>query len=164
METGDNMKTILLLLLATNAFADCTTTVGNETVTGTKYFGTDVPSHLRGATIIVRLANGKESVVPAERFKVVPRVQQEIITEITQKVNTECTLNVTSKNRVSALGGHGSRNGVNVAKSSSTAVEIENDRGLVGGLQYQRLLNDVLSVGAQVQTNQTGSILLGVDF
>jgi hypothetical protein len=42
---------------------------------------TDVPNFLKGATIIVRLANGKESVLSADKFKVVPRKQQFIVTK-----------------------------------------------------------------------------------
>jgi hypothetical protein len=31
-------------------------------------------------------------------------------------------------------------------------------------LQYQRLLTEKISVGVQGQTNQTGSLMIGLDF
>jgi hypothetical protein len=159
------MKTLLLLLLATNAMADCQTTIDTEMVTATTVITTDVPAHLKGATITIRLANGKESSVPAELFKVVPRKRQEVVLEKTQNVNTVCTNTeiATNKNRVSALGGYGSRNKL-ATSTTSTTVEVENSRGLVGGLQYQRLITDELSIGAQAQTNKTGLLLIGLDF
>src|SRR5690606_27362097 len=79
----------------------CTSSSSEEVVTATTEISTDVPSHLRGATIIVRTKDGRESSVPAERFKVVPRIQQFLVAK-TQK-NTETVCKNAEKNRVSAL-------------------------------------------------------------
>jgi len=158
------MKTLLLLLLATNSYANnCSSnTTVDEAIS---YYNIDAntPNHLKGATITVTLANGKSSTVPAERFKVVPRFQQYIIKTAQNTTTETCTINDPNKNRVSALGGYGSRNKLSTSTTGNT-VEVENSRGLVGGLQYQRLITDVLSVGAQAQTNKTGLLLIGLDF
>lgn len=124
---------------------------------------TDVPTYLKGAMIVVRLANGKETTVPAERFKVVPRKQQVIVTKVEVEKRVFCTMNEPSKNRASLVGGYGARNGLKTTTNGTTTT-VETSSGMVGGLQYQRMLNDRLSIGVQGQTNNTGSLLLGLDF
>jgi hypothetical protein len=160
------MKYLLLLsvMLASPALAeDCTSSTSAEEATSFYDINTNVPNHLKGATITIRQADGKESTVPAEKFKVVPRVQQYIIKTAEQRTKTSCTVSVNDKNRVSLVGGYGSRNKLDTS-TNGTTVSVENSRGLVGGLQYQRLLTRRLSVGAQGQTNKTGSLLIGLDF
>ena len=152
---------IVAMLLSLQAYAECTEELSEEIVMETKEITTDVPSHLKGATIIVRLADGRESSVPAEKFKVVPRKQQFVVSKTERSKLLSCREN--KKNRVSLLGGHGAQSGL-TSKQSGNTVEVESDVGIVGGAQYQRMLNDMLSVGAQIQTNKTGSVLLGVDF
>jgi hypothetical protein len=160
------MKTLLIaLLVSTVAIAkeECNTSSKQEEVKETQLITTDVPSHLKGATIIVRLADGRESKVPAESFKVVPRKQQRIVTKLETKVSSFCRQTLDNKNRISLLGGHGP-NG-RVEKTVSTdQVEVETRNGIVGGLQYQRSLNEKLSIGVQGQTNRTGSLMIGLDF
>jgi hypothetical protein len=124
---------------------------------------TDTPNHLKGAVIIVRQKDGRESVVPAERFKVVPRKQQFIVTTLETNSTISCTTNEPRKNRVSLLGGHGAQEGLTSTKTGTT-VTVESNVGLVGGAQYQRMLSDRVSVGVQGQTNKTGSLLIGLDF
>lgn len=156
------------LLLSLGALAQatdlsCTTKTGSAEIAEQFEIKTDVPKHLRGATIIVRKADGTESAVPAERFKVVPRKQQFIVTKVETKSEVTCLSDARNKNRVSLLGGYGSRNGLDTKRSGST-LEVESRSGLVGGAQYQRSLSKRFSVGIQGQTNGTGSLLLGVDF
>ncbi len=70
------------------------------------------------------------------------------------------------RNRISLVGGYGTQYGIN-GNYSPDLIEMETKVGLVGGLQYQRLLpllNDRLSVGLQVQSNRTSSLLVGFDF
>ena len=154
----------ILMIYPIAALADCETQLGNSEVTATKVITTDVPSHLKGATIIVRRADGKETSVPAELFKVVPRKRQEIVLERTQHAKTTCTVDAGQlKNRVSLLGGRGTQEGIDVDKSASS-VSAQSKIGAVGGLMYQRSLSRRFSIGAQVQTNKTALGVIGLDF
>ena len=74
-----------------------------------------------------------------------------------------CTTNEPRKNRVSLLGGHGAKAGLD-SSSNGSVVEVESRTGVVGGAQYQRMLGERLSIGGQLQSNKTGSLLLGLDF
>ncbi len=150
-----------VLLMAYSVQAeDCTETVDINHGKDRYEITTDVPAHLRGATITVTQADGSSSTVPAERFKVVPRAQQFLITTLETYKVISCSA---SKNRLSALGGVGARNGLKTTTSGNTTT-VETSNGINGGLQYQHMLNDTISIGVQGQSNKTGSLLLGVDF
>lgn len=166
---------VLLALLSSMAYAaqsepSCSESQSADEVTEQRDVNTNVPAYLKGATITVRLADGKETTVPAERFKVVPRKQQFVVTRTEHKSAKSCTVveNSPNKNRVSAVGGYGATGGLTTPVASAPGVvDVESKVGFVGGLQYQRtlpLLNDRLSVGVQGQSNKTGSLLLGIDF
>ncbi len=162
------MRTLLIVLFSVigfNAFAEtnCETSAVSTYVDDAYNITTDVPNYLKGATITVRLKDGRESTVPAERFKVVPRKQQFLVKTIKSDKTVSCTTNEPRKNRVSVLGGHGAQEGLKSTTSGSTTT-VESNVGLVGGAQYQRMLNDRWSLGVQGQTNKTGSLLLGIDF
>lgn len=154
---------MLLLSVVTQAGEVCSTSSNQDEVLESTLITTDVPGHLKGAKIIVRRADGKESEVPAELFKVVPRKQQRLVTKIENKKTISCKETLDNKNRVSLLGGYGAREGLD-RSNSANHVKIESKTGLVGGLQYQRSLNERLSIGVQGQSNQTGSLMLGLDF
>jgi hypothetical protein len=162
------MKYIILALLMTQvSYAETNDCTSQESAAEAKEMleiKTDVPSHLKGAVIIVRLADGRETTVPAEKFKVVPRMQQFVVTKTEKTKVTSCVTNKPNKNRVSLLGGHGTKEGLDSRQVNPNLVEVESRTGLVGGLQYQRMLNDRISVGVQGQTNETGSLLIGLDF
>lgn len=161
------MKKFLMTLLLCSpvlAFAseNCSTTSGEETAQEQLEIKTDVPSHLKGATIIVRLADGRETTVPAEQFKVVARKQQFIVTKTKQLDKTVCSAEL-NKNRVSLLGGNGPKEGLTRTTDGNT-VTVESKTGVVGGLQYQRLITDHISVGAQLQSNESALVEVGLDF
>lgn len=71
------------------------------------------------------------------------------------------------KNRLSVLGGYGAQKGF-----TGTSIGLNNrldtsrsfKTGFVHGVQYQRGIGERLSVGVQGQTNDTISLLFGVDF
>lgn len=149
--------------VASASDASCTDSATESRVLESLELGTHVPGHLKGATITVKLADGKETTVPAERFKVVPRKQQFIVTKLETSKLRSCTTNDPLKNRVSLLGGYGSQSGL-TSTTSGTTVEVESNVGFVGGAQYQRMLGKRVSIGVQGQTNKTGSLLLGLDF
>ncbi len=135
--------------------------------------GADVPDHLKGATIAVKLTDGTESVVKAEDFMVVPRkpraAKPKPVAEpkvITVEVIKECAVIEPAKplkNRLSLLGGYGSQSGLDVSRAGSRAT-VEAQLGLVVGAQYQRMVTERFSLGVQGQTNKTCSVLFGVDF
>ena len=156
------------MMSALEVFAqqECSTSTEKEEVQETVTLTTDVPSHLKGAMIIVKLANGKQSEVPAELFKVVPRKQQRLITRVENTQVISCNTKTPAthkKNRVSLVAGYGSGNGAR-KRITEDSIRLENKVGAVGGVQYQRSLTQRVSVGAQVQSNQTGSLLIGLDF
>ena len=66
------------------------------------------------------------------------------------------------KNRVRLLGGVGP-NGFNPAVSSSNVVVTTTD-GLLGGVGYDRMLDDRWSIGGQAFTNRTYTLGIGFDF
>lgn len=161
-----NKSILFILLFAVTANAAepvCSEQQTEAVATESMEIKTDVPSHLKGATITVRLADGRETTVPAERFKVVPRKQQFIVTKTEKSKMVSCTSNDPAKNRIALLGGHGAQAGLN-SSVSGTTTEVESNVGLVGGLQYQRLITDTISLGVQGQTNKTGSVMIGLDF
>lgn len=157
------MKKIIIALILFPMFAlaeNCATTTGEEKVEETKEITTDVPNHLKGATIIVRTADGRESSVPAEKFKVVPRNQQFVITKIKQTDKTMCRAD---KNRISVMAGNGPKEGLDRSKSTSS-VTVESRVGVVGGVQYQRMVTEKVSLGVQGQTNESVLFNIGLDF
>ena len=159
------MIAAVVFTLFSKAFAAeyCVTSSQSEEVLETMLITTDIPSHLKGATIIVVQANGKHSSVPAELFKVVPRKQQRVISKVATNTTKLCQTPSEFKNRISLLAGRGTKSGLDKS-SSPTRVDIESRIGAVGGLQYQRLLTEKISVGVQGQTNTTGSLMIGLDF
>lgn len=151
-----------LLFISSTAYAsqDCSSLA--EQVLEAKDVNTDVPEHLKGATIIIRQADGKESSVPAEKFKVVPRKQQFIVSKTLSM--TVCS--ASEKNRVSVIGGYGTTGALkkNTKGLPAGKVTVDTKEGAVGGLQYQRKISDIISIGVQGQSNKTTSILIGLDF
>lgn len=163
------MKSIIAVILITlfpiHSFAgeSCSSRSTEATAQDQLVISTDVPAHLKGAKIIVKLADGRVSEVPAELFKVVPRKQQFIVTKILQSTQTTCTESRNYKNRVSLLGGEGPNSKVDVQRNGND-VTMESKFGTVGGVQYQRSLTDRLNVGVQVQSNDSGLLSIGLDF
>lgn len=153
---------VTLLSMLAFASGTCDTTATEVIATEALKLSTDVPNHLKGATITVRLADGTESTVPAEMFKVVPRKQQFIITKTFQARMTVCSADV-RKNRASIMAGNGPKEGLE-RSNIGTAVAIESKVGTVAGVQYQRLITERVSLGAQLQSNKSALVNIGLDF
>ena len=98
-------------------------------------------------------------VVEKEVIKV---VEQRIPVRVVERVPVEVTKTVVKKQnkktRISGLIGSGP------TKLSIDSTEARLERGLVYGLQYQRLIDSSLSVGIQVQSNGTINGSVGFDF
>ena len=157
---------ISCLLISCCLFASepaCTTDTGQTELKGLLNISTDVPEFLKGAVIVVRLKDGTETTVPAEKFKVVPRKQQFIITKTEVKTITKCNIGSAVKNRVSAAGGAGLNGSVKTETEGST-VKVTPGIGFVGGLQYQRKVYNNFSLGLQGLSNGTGLLMIGLDF
>ena len=152
---------IMIFPVISLASEKCSTTSEKEIVQEQKDINTEVPKHLKGATIIIRTADGKESSVPAEQFKVVPRKQQFMVTRVKQVSKMMCSAEL--KNRISLMAGKGPQEGLDKS-SDATSVTIESKVGAIGGVQYQRLLTDRISVGAQLQSNESALINIGLEF
>ena len=118
----------------------------------------EVPPFLKDAEIVVNLTNGNKAKFSANEWKVVPRIDKPKAKPIVISVKPE------SKNRLSALGGYGALASVKQRSVAPGSVQVDTNEGFVGGLQYQRKLNDRFSLGAQGQTNKTFSLLFGLDF
>lgn len=165
------MKYIIFATIAfmvTNAHAEitCNQSVTQDEVKEQLEIKTDVPSHLVGATICVKQSDGRESCVPAEKFKVVPRQQQFIVTKVQQNTETSCLMKDAKQHRISGLIGKGPKNQVSVDSSNApNEVSISNRYGTIGGIQYQYKFEDSnWSVPVQLQTNESALIGVGYDF
>ena len=156
------MKKLIIaaLFLSGTVYAGETCSETAEQAIEQKEIKTDVPKFLEGATITVQLKDGRESRVPAERFKVVPRKQQFLVT----KTKSTMLCKASEKNRVSVLGGYGTKASLSKTVNSPSDTTVKTNEGAVGGLQYQRKVSNRLSIGAQGQSNKTVSIIVGVDF
>lgn len=158
--------TVLALLFPALSYSaeSCSTSTTGEVSSGLLEINTDTPAYLKGATITVRLADGKESTVPAEKFKVVARKQQFLVNKTKETNSTTCISEAEAKkNRISLLAGKGSQAGLNRTTNGDT-VTVETKVGLLGGAAYQRLLTDKFSVGIQAQTNKSLLLDVGLDF
>lgn len=99
--------------------------------------------------------------VHGENRRVVIRVKTDKGSTVT--VIKECEpKRIYKKNRLRGLIGVGP-NGVGLSTTPNTATVFE-ERSLVLGLGYDRMLNEDLSLGVQVQTNETYLLSIGVDF
>jgi len=162
---------IALLFITINSYAaeECNTSAASEEVKEKLEIKTDVPKHLEGATITVKLKDGRETTVPAERFKVVPRLQQFITTKTQVSTSTVCK-SPTKKHRVSVLAGKAPKTGVATDNSNfPNKVAVESRYGTNTGLQYQyktdtKILGHEISVGGQVQSNDSAAGVIGLEF
>ena len=102
-------------------------------------------------TKVVEKVVEKPIIVEQERLKVVQQSVPVVVTKTLIK-------RVQKKNRISLLGGSGP------TKLSVSSSDANLERGPVVGAQYQRLVGETISVGLQLQTNQTVLGSIGIDF
>jgi hypothetical protein len=145
-------KLLFLVLFSIAANADNSGTSGNNNNTITvnvKGCCAAKPCKPKTVTKVVEKIVEKPVIVPVEKIVYVDRV-------VEKKVEVKAKR---KKNRVSLLAGVGP---TRLDRYSETRVDLI--RGPVGALQYQRLLNDTLSIGLQGQTNSTILGVVGLDF
>ena len=133
----------------------------------------EMPKYLEGATVTVTLKNGKTYEYKSEKMAVVPRdglgfykeaseAHAQAFNSIHNKVISG-ELVKEKKNRVYGLMGYGQTGGLNVSTDGSH-YKVEHEKGAVGGFGYQRKVGDDVNLGVQVQSNETTSFSLGLDF
>ena len=130
---------------------------------------TEAPKYLKGAEITVTLKNGKTYTFKSEEYAVVPRngmgqvvVLQNQLASVAKKIERK-ELVKNKKNRIYGLIGRGNTGGLDTSTNGSR-YETTQDVGTVGGIGYQRKLNETINAGVQVQNNGTTSLSLGLDF
>ncbi len=151
----------VLLAQVTKADEVCTSHVQSANVDEFITVEDEAPKSLKDATILVKLANGKEYSFSANAFKVVKRTKEKVVAKAIVIETLKCSAQY--KNRVSVLAGRGIKEGLDV-QVNGAQVDASNAVGTIYGLQYQRSLTDKLNVGVQVQSNKTNSLMLGLDF
>lgn len=155
------MNKILLVLasvlFAQVAMADCCCRPKEEAVAKQQC---DKPKpevkYITRTKVVEKIVDRPVPVVVEKPVKVVEKVVQVVDRPVLVRRTVE--KKVYKKNRVSALAGGGP------TRLSTEPGSVVLERGLVLGAQYQRSLNDSLSLGIQVQTNQTVLGSVGIDF
>lgn len=122
----------------------------------------DIPKHLQGATITVRLANGKETTVPAEKFMVVPRKQYTVAGK-NKAVRLTCNKDV--KKNIVMIEAERDVDDLEVRTNGKSA-QVDSLKSLTPGINYYRrqILDSDLGIGAGVDENGTVKGMIGLDF
>lgn len=142
----------MVLITSTLAFADASVT----------------PPFLKDATITVTLKSGKTYTFSANDHAVVRREKSARQTIVVEKlVEKECKITesqtrAAKPNRLRVFGGRGP-DGIKTSESNGV-VTLSPSQGAVGGFGYDRSLNDDVSIGGQVMSNETITLGLGLDF
>jgi hypothetical protein len=157
---------VTVMALSLSAYAgeqNCTTVTGEEQVEDKLEIKTDVPKHLEGATIIVRTKDGRETSVPAEKFKVVPRKQQYIVTKVSKKEKMTCSA-ADTRNLV-MLGVRKDHTGLTKETDGSTATVYSNKGAVIDAAYMRRKMFDTnFGAGVGLDTNATPKAFLGYEF
>jgi len=106
--------------------------------------------------VVEKVVDRPVPVIVEKPVKVVEKVVQVVDRPVLVRRTVE--KKVYKKNRISALAGGGP------TRLSTEPGAVVLERGMVLGAQYQRSLNEALSLGIQVQTNQTVLGSVGIDF
>jgi hypothetical protein len=150
---------IIGLMLAQFSHAEeCSQAITTET----KEISAAVPAHLKGGYIVVVMPDGETTYhFEANDYKVVPRKKETLVTKET--ISCKVRSSETRPNRVSILGGQGPTGHLR-SKSDGANAEVEAHQGLVLGAQYQRQVNERISIGVQVQDNESALSIIGYEF
>lgn len=123
---------------------------------------TSMPSHLKGAKIIIVKADGSQEVLKAEEYMVVKRKHtRPMISEKVSSSTLQCQ-NTSVKNIVSlkAINSYGSPE--KSLSGNKGKISIEREPTL--GAQYQRNLGKDIFIGIEGDLNQGAGVLLGIGF
>lgn len=159
------MKYLIFMALAmssTSFAADCKEEIYSSNEDVVYEVNSKIPEHLRGATITVRLADGKESTVPAEKFMVVPRKQSTIAgTNWTVTKVRSCD----TKDRNLIIGEVRKDHKNFDTETNGKEAKTYSNKEVIPGVNYfRRELLGPIGAGAGVDSNGTLKGLIGVEF
>jgi hypothetical protein len=128
------------------------------------------PSYLKDATISVTLKNGKVYMFNANDYKVVKREDTKCKPVVCAECPASAAINKPSVvaasvpriNRIRVMGGVGP-SGIK-SEDTGSMLKVSPSYNAVGGVGYDRMLNDKLSINGQAYTNGTFSLGVGFDF
>lgn len=122
------------------------------------------PSHLKGAVIIVRLADGRESKVSADKFMVVPRKQQTVAGQ-NKLVMSKLRCDKDQKKNIVYVGAKKELTDLETRVSGNSA-RVESSKTLTPSLNYMRrkVLNSDLNLGIGIDKNSQIGGTIGLDF
>lgn len=134
-----------------------------------------IPKILKDSKITTTLKNGKQVYFDGNEYMVVRRKAPKKVAESVSpapqvlvltpaEAPTKVVVEKKSRkmNRARLIGGVGPKGFDSSTKSNY--VEISSRSGAIGGIGYDRMLNEAVSVGGQVLTNGTIALSLGLDF
>ena len=127
----------------------------------------DVPVMFKDSSITTTLKNGKTFTFDGNKYMVVLRKAKHCLRDSSLVIVDKNELirlrdNQQKLNRVRVMGGVGPTGFRSDTNYSS--VDVTTKRGAVGGIGYDRMLNKSISAGAQVLSNGTYTLGLGLDF
>jgi hypothetical protein len=161
------MKYLILFFFASQiVFAANNCTESTEKRPGAVYnVNKEMPAYMKGATIIVKLADGRSSVVPAEKFMVVPRKQYTVAGESLVKT---VTCKSKTKRDTFSLDVRKDIVGLETESSSTpvgTQAKVVSKKDIVLGVNYYRreLFGSDVGAGLGVDTNSVFKGTLGFD-
>lgn len=167
------IKTFMTTLLITSiANADCKM-VDEATQVSEKVedVNTSVPKQLKNATIIVKLAEGKEYSFPANEFKVVKRQQQFKLVEKSTLQTKLCVekQKIDEDLNLVAIGARKDHVAVDAeVKNTSSGLEatVSSEKNIVLDAQYirRKVLDTPIGAGLGLDTNGTLKAIISTDF
>jgi hypothetical protein len=128
----------------------------------------NMPAHLKGAVIIVRQADGRETSVPAERFMVVKRIQYTKLGE-NKITNSKLTCKAKQKKNIVFVDAKKEHSGLNTTTQlipGGVSAKVQSDKALTPGLNYYRrqLLDSDLGAGVGIDKNGQIKGMIGLDW
>lgn len=128
----------------------------------------EVPPYLKDGRILVMTNSGKVYEFSANEWKVVPRrfgnyeVEDRDDSNHLQYDNEDDNLQAAGPNRIRGIVGVGPT--ALKRSQDGNVVRVEQDRGMVAGVGYDRQLTRRWSLGVQAFTNHTYTLGVGYDF
>jgi hypothetical protein len=127
-----------------------------------------IPELLKDSKIVTTLKNGKQVSFDGNEWMVVRRkapkkLEEKLVLLPSDQSAAQVRKQPAQKmNRARLIGGIGPKGFDSTAKANY--VEINSKSGVIGGVGYDRLLNEAVSIGGQVLSNGTMALSLGLDF
>ena len=125
----------------------------------TQVIAEEVPVAMKDGVIVVTLKSGKQYTYSLNEYKVVRRGKAD---GVQKSLSSKSGAAAQYKNRVRVLGGIGPTD-IGVTNNGSTVI-VKSTNGAVGGLGYDRMVSERISIGGQALTNGTYLLDLGLDF